>query len=230
MRNEIERPEAAKVSVNEGINEFVQRNRKPIFVVAGILLLSLILFIVALSVMDVFRGKAISAVEGFDSRYDTLRPSLTEDNSSADVEALLADIESFARKTFYGYAGGKAYSIMGNIHGERKDWPAAETAWAAAAKAAKKTYLAPLAYFNAGAAAEEQGKTEEAIGYYTSSLVDAADFPGASRAQFAIGRLRESQGDNAAAIEAYQAVVSGWSYDIVWASLAHSRIIALEME
>jgi tetratricopeptide (TPR) repeat protein len=230
MQNEIERPVAAGASINEGINEFVQRHRKPIFVVMGLLLLSLILFIVGLSVIDVLRGRAVSAVEDFDSRYETLRPSITEDYSEIDVEKLLADIESFAKRTIYGYAGGKAYSIMAGIHGDRSDWPAAETAWASAAKAAKKTYLAPLAYFNAGAAAEEQGKTEEAIGYYTSSLVNAADFPGAPRAQFAIGRLRESQGDNAAAIEAYRAVISGWSYDMVWTSFAHNRIIALEME
>jgi tetratricopeptide (TPR) repeat protein len=230
MQNEIERHGAAATSINEEINEFVQRNRKPIFVIIGLLLLSLVLFIVALSVTDVLRGKAISAVEDFNSRYEALRPDISEDYSAVDVEELLADIESFAGKTFYGYAGGKAYSIAGNIHSDRNEWQESEIAWAAAAKAAKKTYLAPLAYFNAGAAAEEQGKTEEAIGYYASSLVYAADFPAAPRAQFAIGRLRESQGDNAAAIEAYRAVISGWTYDRVWASFAHSRIIALEME
>jgi tetratricopeptide (TPR) repeat protein len=228
MQNEHEKPAVAGSAVSDGINEFVQKHRKPIFVVAGMVLLSLILFIVALSVLDVLRGRAIGTVEDFNSRYETLSPTINEEFSAVDVEELLADIESFAKKTFYGYAGGKAYWIIGSIHSDKKDWPAAETAWVSAAKAAKKTYLSPLAYFNAGAAAEEQGKTEEAIEYYTSSL--SSDFPGAPRAQFAIGRLRESQGDNAAAVEAYQAVISGWSYDMVWASLAHSRIIALEME
>jgi tetratricopeptide (TPR) repeat protein len=230
MQNEIERHDTAGASINEGINEFVRRNRKPIFVVAGLLLLSLILFIVALSLFDVLRGRAISAVEDLNSRYVTLKPSITQDYSTVDVDELLADIESFARKTLYGYAGGKAYSIMGNIYSDRNNWPAAETAWIAAAKAAKETYLVPLAYFNAGAAAEEQGKTEEAIGYYTSSLDDAVNFPGASRAQFAIGRLQESQGDYAAAVESYRAVISGWPYDIVWGNFAHNRIIAIEME
>jgi tetratricopeptide (TPR) repeat protein len=179
--------------------------------------------------MDVLRGKAIATVEDFETRYESLKSSITEDYSAVDVEELLAELESFARKSF-GYAGGKAYWIIGSIHSDREDWPSAETAWAASAKTAKKTYLGPLAYFNAGVAAEEQGKTEDAILYYTSSLDAAADFSGAPRAQFSIGRLRESQGDTAAAIEAYRAVVTAWSYDIVWASLAHSRIIALEMD
>ena len=228
MQNENEK-RAVGAAVSDGINEFIQKHRKPIFISAGTILLSLIAFIAAISIMDVLRGRAISVVEEFDSRYEALLPSITEEYSAVDVEALLADIEAFARRNS-GYAGGKAWWIMGSIYSEKKDWPAAETAWASAANAAKKTYLVPLAWFNAAVAAEEQGKTEEAIGYYTSCLAIAADFSGAPRAQFAIGRLRESQGDTAAAIEAYRAVISGWSYDSVWPSLARSRIIALEVE
>jgi tetratricopeptide (TPR) repeat protein len=228
MQSEKEK-NAVNVSLNDRINEFIQRHRTPIFVSGGVILLSLIASIVVLSVMDMLRGKAISAVEDFGSRYETLLPSITEEYSEVDVEELLAELEAFARKNS-GYAGGKAWSMIANIHGQKKDWPAVETAWASAAKAANKTYLAPLAFFNAGAAAEEQGKTQEAIDYYTSSLAAMADFPGAPRAQFAIGRLQESLGNTEAAIEAYRTVISGWSYDQVWPSLAHSRIIVLEGE
>jgi len=232
MQSEKEK-EAVNVPVGDGINDFIQKHRKPIFVSIGLILLSLIVFIIVLSVMDVVRARAISAVEEFNSRYETLLPSITEEYSEVDVEGLLADLEAFARRNSgiaTGYAAGKAWSIIANIYGQKKDWPAVETAWASAAKAANKTYLAPLAFFNAGAAAEEQGKTNEAIEYYSSSLVSAADFSGAPRAQFAIGRLQESLGNNEAAIEAYRAVISGWSYDQVWPSLARSRIIVLEGE
>jgi tetratricopeptide (TPR) repeat protein len=236
MQNEQEK-RAVGAAIGDGINEFIQKYRKPIFVSAGAVLLILIAFIAALSIMDILNGKAIRVVEEFGARYETLHPSITEEYSAVDVEELLGELEAFARKNSGaaavlkpGYAGGKAWSIIGSIHSDLKDWPAAETAWASAAKAAKKTYLTPLAFFNAGVAAEEQGKTEAAIEYYSSSLADAADFPSASRAQFAIGRLRESLGDNEAAIEAYRAVISGWPYDMVWPNLAQSRIIALEVE
>ena len=219
---------AVNVPVSDGINEFIQKHRAPIFISMGAVLLSLIGFIVVLSVMDLIRGKAISAVEEFYIRYEALLPSITEEYSKVDVDELLGDIESFARKNS-GYTAGKAWSIIAHIYGQQKDWPAAQTAWIAAANAAKKTYLAPIAFFNAGAAAEEQGKTDEAIEHYASSLAQAdIDFPAAPRAQFAIGRLQESQGNAEAAIESYRAVISGWSYDQTWTSLAHSRIIALE--
>ena len=220
---------AVSAPLGDGINEFIQKHRTPIFVLAGFIFLSLIAFIVVLSVMDVVRGRAINAVEEFSSRYEDLLPSITEEYSAVDTDQLLADIEAFTRRNS-GYAAGKAWSLIANIHGQRKNWQAAETAWASAAKAAKKTYLAPLAFFNAAAAAEEQGKTNEAIEYYASSLASTADFSGAPRAQFAIGRLLESLGDNAAAIEAYRAVITGWSYDQIWPNLARSRIIALEAE
>jgi tetratricopeptide (TPR) repeat protein len=228
MQSEKEK-NAVNAPLGDGINEFVQRHRKPIFAAAGVIFLSLIAFIVVLSVMDTVRARAVSAVEDFSSRYEILLPSITEEYSAVDVEELLAEIETFARGNS-GYAAGKAWSIIADIHGQRKDWPAVETAWASAAKAANKTYLAPLAFFNAGAAAEEQGKTDEAIDYYTSCLAAMADFPGAPRAQFAIGRLQESLGNTEAATEAYRAVISGWSYDQIWSSLARSRIIALEAE
>jgi tetratricopeptide (TPR) repeat protein len=225
MQNENVKP----VTLNERVNEFVQRNRKPIFVVAGLIVLSVFGVIGTLSIMDALRGRAINTVEGVDGfadRYEKLLPSITEDYSAIDVEELLADLESFAKKNS-GYAGGRVWSIIGSIYGDKGDWAGAETAWAAAAKKAKGTYLVPLAYFNAGAAAEEQGKTETAIEYYTSSL--ATDFPGAARAQFAIGRLQEALNDTEAAIEAYRTIISQWPHEGVWISLAHSRIIDLEM-
>ena len=211
--------------MDEGINGFVQRHRKPLFISAGLALLLLIVFIAVLSLMDMLNGKAISVVEEFNSRYESLAPYIAEEYSALDVEELLADLETFAKKKS-GYAGGRAWSIIGNIYGKQEDWAGAEAAWTAAAGAAGKTYLAPFAWFNAGTAAEEQGKTEQAIEYYTKSL--SPDFPAAPRAQFSIGRLRENQDNNAAAIEAYRAVISGWSRDLVWPSLARSRIIALE--
>jgi tetratricopeptide (TPR) repeat protein len=225
--------------IGDGINEFIQKHRKPLLVSAGVILLVLVLCIVALSVMDMLSARAISAVEKFTDRYEEMRPTITEEYSANDVTELLAELEIFAKRNSgnaisnalgksAGYAGGKAWSIIGSIHGDKKDWAAAEAAWVSAAQAAKKTYLSPLAFFNAGAAAEEQGRTQEAIEYYTNSLASSADFPGAPRAQFAIGRLRESLHEKEAALEAYRAVISGWSYDQVWVNLAHSRIIALE--
>jgi tetratricopeptide (TPR) repeat protein len=211
----------------EKINEFIQKNRKPIFFTAVALLIILIAIITTLSLMDVFRNKAIAAVEELNDRYEAILPSINEDYFSEDVNSLLDELTAFA-KSHSGYSGGRAWLIIGGIHAAKNEWADAETAYASAAKKAGRIYIAPLAWFNAAAAAEEQGKTAEAIEYYSSSLTTQADFSSAPRAQFSVGRLHETLNEDEKAIEAYRAVISGWPYDQVWTNLARSRIIALE--
>ncbi|MDR1576377.1 MAG: tetratricopeptide repeat protein [Treponema sp.] len=217
-----------KLSLVGRINAFTQKNRKPIFISLGCIVALLVILVAVFSLSDLFRKKAISRAEEFNRRYEELRFSINEESSAENVKTLLAELSSFAGKSS-GYAGGRAWSIIAAIYADKKEWAESEKAWTSAAKAAAKTYLAPAAYFNAGVAAEEQGKTGEAIALYTQSISDTRSvFPGAARAQFSIGRLQESLNDTAAAIAAYRAVISGWPADAVWTSLAHSRIIALE--
>ncbi|MDR1859238.1 MAG: soluble NSF attachment family protein [Treponema sp.] len=218
-----------KTRIGESINNFIQKNRRPIFVLMGTVFLLLITSIATLSLMDMYRSKAIGAVEDFSSRYDSLRYSINEESSSTDVEQLIAELKPFAEKNS-GYAGGKAWLIIGSIHSERSEWAEAEAAWIKAAEKSAKNHIAPTAWFNAGVAAEQQEKTEQAIDHYTRSLSSPAGFSSAPRAQFSIGRLRETMDDRENAITAYRAVISGWPFDRVWTNLAHSRIIALEIQ
>jgi tetratricopeptide (TPR) repeat protein len=218
-----------KISINDHINNFVQKNRKAIFIFCGVIFLFLAVFIAAVSIMGALRNRAISRVEDFTRRYETLRFDINEPSKEGDVEALLKDLTGFAEKNS-GYAAGRAWFIIGGIRADKKEWQEAENAYTGAAKAAAKTYLAPAAYFNAAAAAEEQGNTGGAIELYTRCVSLSALFPAAARAQFSIGRLKEAQNDKTAALEAYRGVISGWPADTVWTNLAHSRIIILEQD
>jgi tetratricopeptide (TPR) repeat protein len=228
MQNQNEKQGADKgANASERINDFIQKNRRPIFIMAASLFVILITVIAALSLIDVFRNKAIAAVEEFNERYEIMLPSITEEYFTDDVNSLIEELTEFARKNS-GYPGGRAWLLIGGIHAAKKDWALAETAYASAAQAAGRNYLAPIAWFNAAAAAEEQGKTTEAIEYYSNSLTTPAQFSAAPRAQFSVGRLHETLNEDEKAIEAYRAVISNWSYDQVWTNLARSRIIALE--
>ena len=223
MQNQNEQP-----GTGQRINDFIQKNRKTIIIAAGALALILVISIAAFSINDILKGKAVSAVEELNSRYESIRHSINEEYMESEAAALLAELETFAEKNS-GYAGGKAWSIIGSIYSEKKDWSEAEAAWAEAAAKSEKSYLAPVAWFNAGIAAEEQGKIEEAIDYFSKSLSAPAGFSSAPRAQFSIGRLNETLDNREAAIAAYRAVIAGWPYDAVWTNLAHSKIIALEL-
>ncbi|MCL2190600.1 MAG: tetratricopeptide repeat protein [Treponema sp.] len=207
-------------AINERIAEFVQRNRKPIAVTAIAVVAVLVGSIVTLVVTDFTRGRAIAAVEELGVRYEALVGNGLD-------EELMADLRVFASRNS-GYAGGRAWSMLGSIYGRRGEWAEAEAAWLAAAGATSRSYMAPIALFNAAAAAEEQGGLERAIYHYQRSISAPAGFFAAPRAQFSIGRLYETLGDDDAAIRAYRDVIFGWPHDTAWTNLAHSRIIALE--
>ncbi|MDR0320267.1 MAG: tetratricopeptide repeat protein, partial [Treponema sp.] len=129
-----------------------------------------------------------------------------------------------------GYAGSKAWSIIAQIHSRKEEWQQAEETWLKAAHKGARTYLGPIALFNAAAAAEEQGKLEQAIELLEQCLAHKFEFPAAPRAQFSIGRLNEQLGNTGAAMEAYRIVLINWADMPVWQQLARSRITALEIQ
>ncbi|MDR0487351.1 MAG: tetratricopeptide repeat protein [Treponema sp.] len=214
-------------STGNKVNDFIQKNRKSVFMVLGIVVFLLIGAVVVLSVKDALHKKAIVKIEELSGRYEELRFMIGEESSDSDVDALLADLQAFA-KNKSGFAGGKAWSLIAQIHGTRSEWPQAEDAWRSAAEAASKTYLGPAAFFNAAVAAEEQGKREQAIEFYGKCVSLPVEFPQAPRAQFAIGRLYEELDDFPAAIEAYREILTKWPNINTWVNLARSRVIALE--
>jgi cytochrome c-type biogenesis protein CcmH/NrfG len=223
---EAQRPSEA-TTMSEGLNRFIQRNRKPIaFGSLGMLVL-LIGFIATISIQDALHQKALGQLEDFNQRYDALRIDLDEPSKAAEVQALVEELSRFASQ-HTGYAGARGYSILGSLYADKKAWEDAEKAWTNAAKAGKKTYLVPVSLCNAAFAAEEGGNIPIAIELYRQSVALKDIFPGAARAQFSIGRLEEAQNHQVAALEAYQELLNTWPNDTVWTSLTQSRIIFLK--
>lgn len=213
---------------SQRIVEFMQRNRKPVFAAAAVSALAMVGSVGWLIAADALRGRAISAAEELASRYEALRGDVSPDSpAGGELESLLADLEAFASGRS-GYAGARAWSMAAGLRGRSGDWAGAEAAWLSAAAASPGSYMAPFAFFNAGAAAEEQGRLEEAILHYGRSISAPAGFFAAARAQFSIGRLREALGDFEEAARAYRALAAGWPGEAAFAGLARSRLVAIE--
>jgi tetratricopeptide (TPR) repeat protein len=214
------------VPFSDALVEFIRKNRKAM--VAVVIACALILAGIAagFSVRENMVGREISRVEALSDRYEELRFDINEAEKEADVQALLDDLDALAVKSG-GFAGTRSYFLIANIHADRKNWAEAEKAWILAAQKGAKGYLAPVSWFNAAVAAEEAGDVENAIAHYNEALAFADSFPGASKAQFAIGRLEEGRGNREAALEAYRALIEKWPFDTIWINLANSRLIAL---
>jgi len=204
---------------------FLQKNRKVILPLLLIIAVGVAFSVIFFSIRGVLEKKAIAKVEILEKRKNELG-TIGESSNSAEVEALLNDINEFAPSTF-GYASARAYSLEADIYFSRKEWNKAEETWILAARKAPKIYLAPISLFNAAVAAEEQGKLEAAIDYLSQSLDFSGVYPAAARARFNIGRIHEARQDKNKAREAYRELIEK-SPDSPWANLAHNRLIILD--
>ena len=221
------------VNTGQKINDFLQKNRKILFITLCLIVAGVVIFVAAFSIRDALIASAFNKIDEFELRYQNISYAYSGalaqvSNRENDIAALLEDMDDFAKKNS-GYASARAYVMSARIYEEMFDWGNAEYAWTNAAVAAAKTYLAPVAYFNAAATAEEQGNFSRAIDLYNKVVEYGDEFYAASRAQFAIGRIYEIQGDRNAALAAYQNLVNRWTDDQIWVNLAHSRIIALSI-
>jgi tetratricopeptide (TPR) repeat protein len=216
------------VSVSDRINEFIQKNRRVLVVGLMVILVILLGFIVGYYIRNYLAEQDLVTVAELERRYEALQGDIGEspgEEKAADIETLLKDLTDFAGSRS-DFAAARAWAITAAIRTAQKNWPEAEKAWIGAARAARGTYLAPIAFYNGGTAAEEGGNPEEAIAHYQESL-GAADFPGAPRAQFSIGRIEETRGNREAALSAYNTLISKWPNDPVWTKLARDRVILL---
>ncbi|GHV86698.1 hypothetical protein AGMMS50230_23060 [Spirochaetia bacterium] len=218
----------ATTSISDKIALFVQKYRVFLLGFLIVLVAALIGTAVFLAIRDTLQKNAIVTLEGLEKRKIDLG-DLGDSSKSLEVQALLEEFNNFAKSTF-GYSSAKAHWLAADIYAARNEWAAAEAAWAASAEAGVKTYLVPLSLFNAAAAAEEQGKLDEAIDYYNRSLLFEEEFPAASRVRFNIGRIYEAKKDKTAAAEAYRSLIEKAHEGSTWAKLAQSRIIAMELE
>jgi len=216
------------INIGEKVIEFLQRNRKGILILTGVIVVFFVGLVVHLALQDTNNKKAIIKVEELSRRYEDMRFLITESYYEADLETLLVDLQTFA-KNKKGYGPSKAWSIVGQIHSSRKDWQKSKDAWLKAARSGNKTYLAPMALFNAAAAAEELGNIDEAIELLQKCIAHTFEFPAAPRAQFSIGRLYEKQNNYSAAMDAYRTLLIDWQDAPLYQNLARSRIVAIEI-
>jgi len=231
MASKAEKTKNDELDIGEKIGEFIQKNRRAFLI--G--LVAVIVILAGFITINTVRGKILSNAMGkvydFSVRYDELKSYIGNDAPDAllkqtEIFFLLEELSAFEERNS-GFAAARAYDLSASIYADQKNWAQAEEAWSLAAKAAAKSYLAPVSLFNAAVAAEEQGNAETAIALYNRALDYGDLFPSAARAQFSVGRLEEARNNIDAALVAYRNLLSKWPEDPVWINLAQSRILVI---
>jgi tetratricopeptide (TPR) repeat protein len=217
-----------KENAVDKVTDFIQKNRKGIFIVFAFLIFLFVGFVAYYFISDSLNNKAIEELDKLSERFSELHEDINQGIITDDIELLIEELKEFAQGR-RGFTGSRAWSLVAQIYMDRNEWDISEEAWLKAATAGEKTYFGPIALFQVAAINEEQGKFEKAIEFYQKSVSHSFEFPAAPRAQFAIGRLNEELDNMPAALEAYRAILINWPDMPIWQHLARSRIIAIEV-
>ena len=214
-----------KLTGEQKLGEFLSKNRAALVCVLAVVVAAIAGYAVFFNVSTAMTKKSLDKIE-------VIEYSLLKDADGLDESALqsrrdtaLKNLGPYLNKG--GIAGARANMLAADIYGQKKDWQASKDAWLAAAKKRKGSYLEALCSFNAAAACEELGKTDEALALYEKVAADK-NFANRSRAYFSAGRIKEGRGDKDGAIAAYEAIDALEHSNDDWNDLAKTRLLELK--
>ncbi|MBO7582563.1 MAG: tetratricopeptide repeat protein [Treponema sp.] len=215
-----------KSTASEKLNGFLEKNRKPVLITFIVGLVLIVGFIAGAIIVSATSKKDLAAVEAY---YYELTDSSTGLEDTEITKRATECIENLAPYTKKGgIAGVRANMLSAELAYILKDYEGAIAYYDAAIAKGKKSYTAPLCYYNKGASYEELGKLAEAAeAYKTAAEFD--EFVLVAHAYFSLGRVLEAQGDYAGAVEAYKTLNDKVSDDD-WGNLAKTRIIELQSQ
>ena len=208
------------------LNTYLEKNKHVLVIglVAAIVLL--VGFIVVSNVISKGTVKNLTAIDEISYTLTNESASLEDAELDARRSAALESLAAYTSKG--GIVGARANLLCAELVYQQTKYEEAVTYWKAAASKAPKSYLAPLALYNAATCYEELNNLEEAAANYKASA-DNKDFAMKAHAAFSYGRVLEAQGLYNDAAAAYTKLNDELPDD-TWAKLAKTRILTLKSE
>jgi tetratricopeptide (TPR) repeat protein len=209
-------------------SDFLRKYRAIVLIVFGAAVLAVLGVAAGTMIKDARLKASTSSLEKLDADYSTYASEQDQAKKAELEKSLVASAEALAKKWKGDYAGQKALVYKAKIAESKKDWAEVEKNYLAVASDNPDSYLAPVALQGAAGAAEEQGAVDRALADYRKLVDKYGDKAiGIPHAYFSLGRLSEQSKDYAAALVAYQKIVSTWP-ESDWTKLATDRILFLK--
>ena len=215
-----------EMTASKKLAAFIEKNKKAFIAILIVLVCCLIAYIVCASVAKSGKAKNLQTLDEISYEL-TSKSSELED---AEIEARIATaLEKAAPLTKKGgVVGARANMFCAELAFRQEKYEDAANYWKEAAAKAKKSYLAPISYFNLATCYENLGNVDAALENYKIAA-DNNDFVMKPHAMFSYARILETKGDYATAAAAYTELNDNFPSDS-WANLAKSRLIALKNE
>lgn len=221
------RADAKKASGEEKVGDFLARNLRVLVWILAAGIAAIVIYVIAFNIYTSGVRKNLDKIE-------VIEYSLTKDGADLDdamvssrLETALNNLNPYLSKG--GIAGARADMLAADIYVQKKDWEKAKDNYLLAASKKRGTYIESLCNFNAAAACEELGKTDEALELYRKVSEDK-DFVDRSRAYFNAGRLLEGKQDYEGARASYEAIANLDYSNDAWNDLAKTRVLRLRMD
>ncbi len=215
-----------EMTASKKLAAFIEKNKKAFIACLIVLVCCLIGYIVFASVAESGKEKGLQALDEITFEMTDKSSDIEEAEIATRLSTAFEKASAYTNKG--GIVGARANMLCAEITYQQKKFAESADFWKATAEKGKKTYLAPLAYFNVAACLEETGNTDAALENYKLAA-DNNDFVMRTHAKFNYGRLLETKGDYAGAAEAYNELNDNYPDDS-WADLAKSRLLALKKD
>lgn len=215
-----------EMTASKKLAGFIEKNKKAFIAILIVLVCCLIGYIIFTSVAKSNKSKNLQALD--EISYELT--SKSSDLEDAEIEARIATaLEKAAPLTKKGgVVGARANMFCAELAFKQEKYEDAANYWKDAAAKAKKSYLAPISYFNLATCYENLGNVDAAMENYKLAA-DNNDFVMRTHAMFSYGRILEAKADYAKAAAAYTELNDNFPSDS-WAKLAKSRLISLKNE
>lgn len=217
-----------KSDLNKGkkLEDFLKNNRKLFLIIFAILVVFLVASVSIGISLESAKNKNLSAIDKISYEYTKDSYSLTDEEVTERKNNTIDALNPYISKK--GIAGVRANLLLAEIHFSNKNYEEASKAYDKASSLNKKSYVAPIAYFNNAVCKEELGELELAAELY-GKAASCDDFLLVTHALFSQGRVLETVEKYDEASSVYQKLVDAYPANI-WANLANSRLVSLEVE
>jgi len=214
----------------EKLSDFITKNRKIFLAIIAVLCLALVGVGLYTIISSSYTKNSSRAMEEVKTKI-VAWSNETDETKKAELEAeLIPALENVAQKWPRSFAAQQALYGIASLYGVKKDWPQAENYALQSADRKPGSYVVPMALEIAATAAEEQGKTEEAVSYYQRIVEKHKDEnPNIAHAYFSLGRLKEKASDYSGALGYYNTLLADFS-GTDWALLAKNRVVYLKAQ
>lgn len=214
-----------KQTVAASLTKFLEKNRKLMWTVLIVVVVAFAAYAVFSVISEKSTAKTLALVDQISYELTNGSYSLEDSEIAERRNTAKEALAPLTEKS--GVGGVRANMLMAELVYQENNFSEAVECWKKAAAKGKKSYTAPLAYFNIASCSEELGNTEEAETYYKKAA-DSEGFLLKSHALFSYGRVLELNGKTSEACEVYTSLYDSMPDD-TWAKLAKTRLIDLKI-